>query len=63
MNTYVAFYKDKEIQVEAETKYKAQLKAAAQFKVKQGQEYKVTVELVALGVGENAKKVVHVAVN
>jgi hypothetical protein len=63
MNTYVAFYKDKEIKVEAETKYKAQLAAAAQFKVKKGQEHKVAVELVALGVGENAKKVVHVAVN
>lgn len=63
MNTYIAFYNGKEIQIEAETKYKAQLAAAKAFKVKQGQEYKVSVELVALGTGENAKEVVHVAVN
>ena len=46
MNTYKAFYKGKEIEVEAETSYKAQLKASEIFKAKKS--YQVTVVLVAV---------------
>ena len=41
MYTFLAFYKGKTIQVEAESSYQAQLKAAAQFKAKKS--YDVTV--------------------
>ncbi len=34
MNGYICFYKNKKIEVWAETSYKAQLEAAKQFKAK-----------------------------
>ena len=43
MNGYKAFYKDKNLEVYAETIYKAQLEAAKQFKAKKS--YQVTVVL------------------
>lgn len=43
MNKYVAFYKGKQIEVEAETSYKAQQKAAEQFRARKS--YDVTVVL------------------
>lgn len=46
MNTYKAFYKGKEIEVEAETSYKAQLKASEIMKAKKS--YQVTVVLIAV---------------
>lgn len=46
MNTYKAYYKGKEIEVEAETSYKAQLKASEMMKAKKS--YQVTVVLVAV---------------
>ncbi len=47
MNTYVAFYKNKKIEVQAETTYEAQKLAAAKFKAKKS--YEVTVMLAAKG--------------
>lgn len=47
MNTYIAFYRQRKIQVTALTSYEAQSKAAAQFKAKKS--YDVSVMLVALG--------------
>lgn len=46
MNKYKAFYRGKEIEVEAETSLKAQNKAAGIFKAKKP--YQVTVVLLAL---------------
>ena len=43
MNGYIAIYKGKQIEVHAETSYKAQLKAAEQFKAKKS--YNVNVML------------------
>ncbi|MES2367033.1 MAG: hypothetical protein V4563_14250 [Pseudomonadota bacterium] len=43
MNKYTAFYRGKEIEVSAETSYKAQQIAAAQFKAKK--QWEVTVVL------------------
>jgi len=43
MNNYIAFYKSKKITVQAETSYKAQQIAAAQFKARKS--YDVTVVL------------------
>ena len=43
LNGYKAFYKNKSIEVYAATSYKAQLKAAEQFKAKKS--YQVTVVL------------------
>ena len=43
MNGYVCFYKSKRIEVEAETSYAAQLKAAQLFKARKS--YDVTVVL------------------
>jgi len=45
MNTYQAFFKNKSIQVDANTSYEAQLLAAKEFKAKKS--YEVTVMLVA----------------
>lgn len=45
MNTYKAFYKGKQLEVEADTSYSAQKKAAEQFKAKKS--YDVVVVLVA----------------
>ena len=44
MRTYIAFYKGQQIQVVAETSYKAQLLAASLLKAKKS--YEVTVVLV-----------------
>lgn len=43
MNGYIAFYKGKQIEVRAETAYKAQLAAAAQFKAKKSYEVHVVL--------------------
>lgn len=43
MNKYVAFYRNKETTVEAETSYQAQLAAAEKFKARKS--YEVTVVL------------------
>ena len=53
MNGYIAFYKGKKIEVQAETSYKAQLLAASQFKAKKS--YEVTVVLCEV----NSKQVIH----
>ena len=47
MNKYVCFYKDKRIDVEADTMYAAQQKAAAIFKARKS--YDVNVVLAELG--------------
>ena len=57
MNTYHAFYKGKKIEVQAETAYKAQLKAAEVFKAKKS--YQVNVVLVA----KAGEQVTHIAVD
>ncbi len=55
MNKYAAFYKGKQIEVEAETSYAAQKKAAELFRAKKS--YQVTVVL-----GEKAgQHVTHIA--
>lgn len=43
MNGYICFYKEKKLEVYAETSYKAQLKAASLFKAKHS--YDVSVVL------------------
>jgi hypothetical protein len=58
MNTYYAFYKGKKIELEAETSYQAQEKAAITFKARKS--YEVSVILVALS---DKKEIVHVAVD
>ena len=55
MNTYIAFYKGKRIEVTAETSYKAQLEAARVLKAKKS--YDVTVVLAEKDGGQ----VTHVA--
>lgn len=55
MNTYIAFYKGRQIEVKADTSYKAQLKAAELFKARKS--YEVTVVLAETPAGA----VVHVA--
>lgn len=57
MNKYQAFYKGKQITVEAETSYKAQLEAAKQFHAKKS--YEVTVVLAE----KNGETVTHIAVD
>ena len=54
MNTYIAFYRGKEIEVKAESSYQAQQIAAKQLKAKK--EYEVTVMLAAR---ENGDQVIH----
>lgn len=44
MNTYIAFYKSKRIEVNAETSFQAQTEAAKQFKAKK--QHEVMVALV-----------------
>ncbi len=56
-HVYGAIYKGRETTVEARTSYEAQQKAAALFRVKPGQEYKVTVMLVE----KDGQPVVHIA--
>lgn len=53
MNGYIAFYKDKKIEVYANTSYEARQKAAAIFKAKKS--YQVDVHLCELG----GKEVIH----
>lgn len=55
MNGYKAFYRGKSIEVQAETSYKAQLKAAEIFRAKKS--YEVTVVLCET----NGEQVTHVA--
>jgi hypothetical protein len=55
MNTYHAFYNGKEIELQADSIYQAQQKAAITFKAKKS--YQVTVVLVAL---EDNKEIVHI---
>ena len=55
-NTYHAFYKGKQIELQAETSYQAQQLAAQQFKAKKS--YDVTVVIVGRADGS---EVVHVA--
>jgi hypothetical protein len=45
MNTYQAFYRNRSIQVEAETSFKAQAEAAAKFEARRS--WEVTVVLIA----------------
>lgn len=52
MYTYIAFYRGKELTVQAETSYAAQVKAAALFKAKKS--YEVTVVLADVPVDVNA---------
>ena len=54
MNGYVAFYKNKRLEVHADTSYRAQQLAAVAFKAK---EYQVTVVLAE----KDGEQVVHVA--
>jgi hypothetical protein len=56
MNIYNAFYNGKSIEVEADSSYHAQLKAAEIFKAKKS--YMVTIALVQLASG---KEVIHIA--
>jgi hypothetical protein len=53
MNTYHAFYKGKKIELETETSYAAQVKAAEMFKAKKS--FEVDVILVA----KNGEPVTH----
>ena len=53
MNTYHAFYKNRQIELNAATSYAAQLAAAKLFKAKNS--YEVTIALVAL----SGKQVTH----
>lgn len=52
-NGYIAFYKNKQIEVYADTSYEAQKKAALQFKAKKS--YDVTVKLAT----KDGEQVVH----
>lgn len=45
MNGYKAFYRDKEIEVYAETSYKAQQKAAEELGVKPKNQHQITIAL------------------
>ena len=45
MNGYVCFYKDKRVEVYANTSYQAQQKAAQALKVRDSQAYNITVIL------------------
>lgn len=53
MNGYIAFYRNKKIEVMANTSYEAQQKAAVVFKAKKS--YEVTVMLAE----KNGEQVVH----
>lgn len=55
MNTYHAFYKGKKIELEAESSYAAQKKAAEILKAKKS--YEVTIVLVAV----EEREIVHIA--
>lgn len=53
MNGYIAFYKGRKIEIEAETTYKAQLKAAALFKAHK------TFEVTVILAEKNGTQVTH----
>jgi len=53
MNGYIAFYKNKQLEIYAKTSYEAQQKAAQQFRAKKS--YDVTVMLAEI----NNKQIVH----
>ena len=55
MNTYVAFYKSKRLEVSADTSYEAQTKAAAAFRARKS--YEVTVVLAE----KDGEQVTHTA--
>ena len=57
MNTYHAFYKGKKVEIQSDTSYHAQLKAADIFKAKKS--YDVTVVLVA----KDNEQITHIAVD
>lgn len=57
MNGYKAFYKGKQLDVYADTSYKAQLKAAELFKAKKS--YDVTVILCE----KQGEQVIHIAID
>ena len=57
MKTYAAFYKGKRIEIEAETQFKAQTKAAEVFKAKKS--WQVNVAVMKIG----NKEVTHTAVD
>ena len=60
MNGYKAFYKGREIDVYAETSYKAQVKAAGIFKARKA--YEVQIGLCVLNVNtDQAREVIHAA--
>lgn len=59
MNGYVCFYNDKRIEVYANTTYEAQMLAAKQLKVKDKNQYKITVVLAE----KNGEEVIHTAVD
>ena len=63
MNGYKAFYRGKEIEVFAETSYKAQQSAAQQFKARKS--YEVHVVLCELNTNGTApgEQVIHAAVD
>lgn len=56
MNGYKAFYKGRQLEVEANTSYEAQKKAAEVLKVKEKYRYRVTVALCEV----DGKQVVHI---
>lgn len=60
MNKYVAFYGQKQIDVEAETSYAAQKKAAEVLKVKPNKQYMITIMLAERSDGT---QVVHTPVD
>ena len=45
MNSYVAFYKDRRVEVKATTSYGAQVEAQKVLKVKESQRHNITVVL------------------
>jgi hypothetical protein len=59
MNTYKAFYKGRNIELQAATSYLAQCKAAQEFKVPPKKQYNVTVMLLAV----DGREITHVAVD
>lgn len=45
MNSYIAFYKDKRVEVKATSSYEAQVDAQKLLKIKDSQRYQITVVL------------------
>lgn len=56
MNSYIAFYKGKQITVEADTSYHAVLQAQKALKVSDLQSYKIAVVLAE----KDGKQIVHI---